>query len=84
MNATTRSFNYDGWQALAQAVVKQAADDWRTGQRRKRNPRLDTKENGQMIRECEAYIVSATETLTGANGHYIMRKLREEFAGKSA
>lgn len=80
MNATIRVFNEDGLQALAQAIVKQAADDWRMAMKRRRNPRLDTKENSRTIRETEAFINSAApENLTGAYGPYIMSRLRREF-----
>lgn len=79
MNATTRVYSYNGWQALAQAIIKQTVEDWRVAQKRMKRPHTDTRGNLAMIDECERFLKGPTPNfLCDINGQYILRKLKEE------
>ncbi len=70
----------DGCQALANAVVAQAAKDYRAALRRlKTNP--DSQKAAAVKRECEKFFHSRWYTmLTGADPDYILNRIREEEA----
>ena len=79
MNATMRVYSLDGWQALAQAIVKQAAEDWRTAHKRMKRQNTDTRANLALIRDVESFFRGpAPEFLCDVNGQYILSLLREE------
>lgn len=80
-NGTTFVYDHNGWIALGMAVIKQTAEDYRMARQKLRNPNSDTRANLGTIRDCENFLRSPyPEFWTGANGKYILRKLREEDA----
>ena len=68
----------DSCQALANAIVAQAAKDYRTAVRRlKKHP--DSRQATAMKRECERFFHSGWYgVLTGADPGYILKRIREE------
>lgn len=78
-----QDLNLYGCQALATAVAKMAAVDWRKAARHE----LKTGKIGPFNarRECERFFRSEWfKTLTGVDGDYVLQELRREFgdAGK--
>lgn len=78
-----QDLNLYGCQALATAVAKMAAEDWRKAVRHE----LKTGKIGpyNVRRECERFFRSEWfKTLTGVDGDYVLQELRREFgdAGK--
>lgn len=70
----------DGYQTLANAVVAQAAKDYREALRRLRE-HPDSPAAEQTRRECESFFRSAWYgMLTDINPEYIIRRIREEEA----
>ena len=69
-------------QLLANAIIEQAAEDYRTSLRAlKINPR--NREKLAMKETCERFFQSEWfEVLTKLDGAYLMRRLREEVIGK--
>ena len=69
-------------QLLANAIIEQAAEDYRTSLRGlKINPR--NREKLTMKEDCERFFQSDWfEMLTKLDGAYLMRRLREEVIGK--
>ena len=66
------------WEDLANAVVAQAAEDWKRAKRILRN---DPKDEGakRMLRDTERFFRSEWyRNLTNINPEYLMRKLKEE------
>lgn len=70
--------NLEPEQQLANAIIAQAADDYRTCLRNlKINPRH--KESMTMLQDCESFFRSEWyQMLTTIDGEMIMRKIREE------
>jgi len=78
----TRETSITPEEALANAIIIQAADDYRTSIRNlKINPRH--KESLQMLQGCEDFFRSEWyQILTKVDGEMIMRKIREEELGR--
>lgn len=74
--------NLEPEQRLANAIIIQAAEDYRTCVRNlKINPRH--KESLLMLQDCETFFKSEWyQMLTSVDGEMIMRKIREEELGK--
>lgn len=73
-----QDLNLYGCQALATAVAKMAAEDWRKAVRHE----LKTGKVGpfNVRRECERFFRSEWfKTLTGVDGNYVLQELRREF-----
>ena len=70
--------NLEPEQRLANAIIVQAADDYRTCVRNlKINPKH--KESLAMLQDCESFFRSEWyQMLTTVDGEMIMRKIREE------
>ena len=68
----------ENYQNLANAIVKQAAKDWlRAMKRLKKKP--GNKAAQETRDECERFFRSGWfEQLTGADGEFLLRKLKEE------
>ena len=67
------------WEEIANAIIIQAAEDWRTAMRHIRNhPRSMAARN--RIRETEEFFFSEYYMLlTTYDGHTLLRRLKEEF-----
>ena len=74
--------NLEPEQRLANAIIIQAAEDYRTALRCLRiNP--DHKPSLEMLQECERFFRSEWyQMLTTVDGEMIMRKIREEEKSK--
>lgn len=68
----------DGYERLAIAIIKQAANDYRSALRGlKKNPHYDGAQH--MKRDCERFFRSQFfDTLTTLDGEWLMDRLREE------
>ncbi len=68
----------DGYERLANAIIKQAANDYRSALRGlKRNPNYDSAQ--RMKRDCERFFRSQWfNALTTLDGEWLMDKLRGE------
>ena len=68
----------DPYEALANAIVLQACEDYRTALRKlKKNPKNQEAMSEAM--ECERFFRSGWyQALTSVDGEYLIRKLREE------
>lgn len=85
MNNTAMVYSPDGWQSLGMAVIKQAADDWRTAHRRLKFPLANEKTETGMIRECERFLRSKLPNIyCDVDGNYILKKLKEELENGSS
>lgn len=86
--AKSADTSFSGWQALANAVVVQAANDYRAALRTmKRRPILLGKKGGEStllqaeyrIRECEGFFYSERFSLyTSVSGPFIATEIRKE------
>ncbi len=78
MKRVDDSNNLEPEQRLANAIIVQAADDYRTCIRNLRiNPRH--KESRTMLEDCERFFRSEWyQMLTTVDGEMIMQKIREE------
>ena len=81
------------YEDFANAIIIQAANDWRAAQRTLRNrPLYPTSTQArrllvaeQTAEECERFFLSEWMTiLTRVDGSYLLRKLREEAAEQAA
>ena len=74
-------FLQKNWENLANAIIVQAADDYRWARRQLKEDPYCLKAI-RMIKEVEPFFVSDWfRTLTDADGWMILSKLREEFDG---
>lgn len=79
------------YELLANAIICRAADDYKDAlrilkHRRHDRPRSHAEICAQLTKnDCERFFKSSYfEMITGANGEYIMRKLKEEFEEEEA
>lgn len=71
----------DPYEALANAIIVQAATDYRQAHKKlKRFP--GDAQSLRMIADCESFFLGDwISALTDVNGEFILRKLEEEVAG---
>ena len=76
-NTVEQDIEY-GYEELANAIIIQAAKDYRSALKRlKKNP--ENKKAATMKRECERFFHSPWYTmLTDVNPNYILNRIREE------